>query len=71
MEKGTCTLKLAINFPSFRLKALIVFRPLKLYYSREISIDKEPVVVKDKLVCLVEDSKNIKDSFGNLQKLVN
>ena len=34
-------------------------------------IDKEPVVVKDKLVCLVEDSKNIKDSFGNLQKSVN
>ena len=34
-------------------------------------IDKEPVVVKDKLVCLVEDCKNIKDSFGDLKKSVN
>ena len=68
--QDTCTLKLAINFPSFRLKALIVFRPLKIYYSRKSLIDKEPVVVKDKLVCLIEDCKNIKDSFRHLHERV-
>ena len=34
-------------------------------------IDKEPVVVKDKLVCLIEDCKNIKDSFRHLHNSVN
>ena len=67
-RRDTCTLKLAINFPSFRLKALIVFRPLFTHCVQNILNVSEPVVVKDKLVCLVEYCKYVKDSFRHLHE---
>ena len=63
----TCTRKLAMIFPSFRLKARMVFRPLKIGSKREGDKFIRPVVVKNKLICLVEDSKDVKNTFGNLQ----
>ena len=33
-------------------------------------IDTEPVVVKDKLICLIEDCKHIEDSFRHLYEQV-
>ena len=56
-------------FPSLRLKARIVFRPLKEIVKKicRKGVVLRPVVVKNELVGLIEDGKDVKDTFCNLR----